>query len=401
MLLPRQQESPALYGSTASASSRTTGPTSLSASSSSSSDNSNEARNALWKYAIVVILAILALSTVFRLLFIRRARRLQRENNLGLRHHSHFRGGGGRSGAHGEDRRRFSTDSLDVQERALEPPPPAYEESGAPAANSTTNDPFPPPAQPLPVAPVEARPSFISRLFSRFKRAPSTTSTPPATAASPPANEDFFALSMQQATSPRQAATARILAEENQSNQRRGHVAIRRALSDAGLLTGVFTANGRNRASSRSDGGAPTSHRGVTIEAAEQAQREREERRRARRERRRERRRRERERDEGLGLPVYSKKKAEGEEVLQVADGIKEDETDSDEGEEEEDDEAEGEQRESGIDANLPSSSNRGSLAQGPSHGQHTSVAQTDSNAPHSHEPVEPQNDAARTHPLA
>ena len=48
-----------------------------------------------------------------------------------------------------------------------------------------------------------------------------------------------------------------------------------------------------------------------------------------RRERRRERRRRERERDEGLGLPVYSKKKAEGEEVLQVAEGVKEDETDS------------------------------------------------------------------------
>ncbi|GAA5849649.1 hypothetical protein JCM5353_006036 [Sporobolomyces roseus] len=331
MLYPRQ----ALYGTTAGASSAISSSISASTQNQgSSASDDKDSRSALWKYAIVVILAILALSTLFRLMFLRRARRMRQmqQEALGLRVAG--RRGGTQWGGlqqQSEDRRRFSTDTVDLQERgysgapleSTEPPPPAYDDDRPTLAPLSSSIQPPPPV-------VQHRPSFLSRFSSRFKRTPSETSTPqtnlaPAlggggTTNQPPRvdpNEDYFGISMRQASSTE--ATAQVLAEENQTNQRRGVTAIQRALSDAGLLVG------RSRGLSRSESNGPRD----IVNAAEAAQREREERRRVRRERRRERRRRERERDEGLGLPVYSKKKAEGEEVLQVAEGIKEDETDS------------------------------------------------------------------------
>jgi len=278
-------------------------------------------------------------------------------------------------GLQSEDRRRFSTDTVDLQERgysgapleSTEPPPPAYDDD-----RPTT---LAPPILQVPPPAVQHRPSFLSRFSSRFKRTPSELPTPqpssnPASGAAPPRNpdpnEDYFGISMRQASSPE--ATAQVLAEENQTNRRRGATAIQRALSDAGLLVG------RSRGLSRSESNRPRD----VVNAAEEAQRERDERRRVRRERRRERRRRERERDEGLGLPVYSKKKAEGEEVLQVAEGIKEDETDS----EDDGSASEGENGEPST-SNTPTS-------------RPSSSQNVDTTEEHSHQPV-----ITRPHPLA
>ncbi|GAA5933682.1 uncharacterized protein JCM15063_001382 [Sporobolomyces koalae] len=317
MLLPRQQSSPALYGTTAS-------PSASAAPSGSSA--SNDSKSALWKYAIVVILAILALSTVFRLVFLRRARklhRLQQEHALGVRGQA-YRGRGGF-----EDRRRFSNDSHDLREHdrgedPLEPPPPAYDDQPLP---QTERGVFPPPSQPVLSHPrtLEPRPSFVSRFSSRFKRSPSATSS---ILPVPSTTPGLVEPSMSTTTQPnfdrvilettRQRNTAEILANENQTNQWRGQIAIRRALSDAGLLVG------RPRATSRSQDSTQV----AVVTAHEVERREREERRRLRRERR-ERRRRQRDLEEGVGLPVYSKNKAEGEEVLQVGEGLKEDASDS------------------------------------------------------------------------
>ncbi|GAA6017340.1 hypothetical protein JCM11491_000638 [Sporobolomyces phaffii] len=302
MLLPRQQETPALYGSTL-APIATPSSHAASNSNSNSDSDSTDARNALWKYAIVVILAILALSTVFRLLFLRRARRMHRfhqTHQLGVARH---RGPSGAAAAHDDpgDRDSLDLDDDERRRRDREPPPPAYDDDVEHAA-------FPPRAPP-PLAPVEPRPSFLSRFSSRFKQAPSAV--PPSATTS-----------RQTASGTRDvgsAATAEVLAEENRLHRWRGDVAIRRALSDAGLVV-----VGRGRAGSRSSSAANERA------AVELAQRERDERRRERRERRREQRRRRREREEeGLGLPVYSKTKAKGEQVLQVADGIEDDDTDS------------------------------------------------------------------------
>ncbi|GAA5877489.1 hypothetical protein JCM1840_003867 [Sporobolomyces johnsonii] len=315
-LLPRQQQqqptatAPDLFGSTSPASSTSSSGPASPSSSSTSDDGSNTDNSYLWKYAIIAILAILAVSAIGRLVFVQR---LRRRRQLQL-----FPAIDGRRRRRNSDRRRFSTSTVDLEERGSpdeSPAPPAYEENPSTGA--------------LPLAPAapDSRPStsLFSRISARLHRSsPSSTTTraPVAPRRSRPLppdldlDTDWFGLSMRQSSDVPQSshALARLRAEqaaERETSAARQTEAIRRALHDAGLLVGPPPR------SLLREGGAQE------VGAREREREERDDRRR----RRRERRRREREqRDEGLGLPVYSKTKREGEEVLQVAEGVKEDE---------------------------------------------------------------------------
>ncbi|GAA5893849.1 hypothetical protein JCM5296_004618 [Sporobolomyces johnsonii] len=323
-LLPRQQQqqptatAPDLFGSTSPASSTSSSGPASPSSSSSSDGGSNTDNSYVWKYAIIAILAILAVSAIGRLVFVQR---LRRRRQLLL-----FPAIDGRRRQRNSDRRRFSTSTVDLEERGSpdeSPAPPAYEENPSTGA--------------LPLAPAAPDPRPSTSLFSRIsarlhRSSPSSTTTraPVAPRRSRPLppdldlDTDWFGLSMRQSSDVPQSshALARLRAEqaaERETSAARQTEAIRRALLDAGLLVGPppRSLSLSMLGSSSREGGAQE------VSAREREREERDDRRR----RRRERRRREREqRDEGLGLPVYSKTKREGEEVLQVAEGVKEDE---------------------------------------------------------------------------
>ncbi|GAA5921941.1 hypothetical protein JCM1841_005006 [Sporobolomyces salmonicolor] len=330
MLLPRQQQptstptAPDLFGSTSGPSSSTSSSVPSSSSpSSSSGGSSNNGSSYLWKYAIVAILAILVVSAIGRLVFVQR---LRRRRQLALFPATPTLGQRRRRNS---DRRRFSTSTVDLEERGSpaervdSPAPPAYEENLSTGA--------------LPLAPAalasHSSPSRFSRLSSWLRRSrsppsnPGPTRTPAAPRRSRPLppdldlDTDWFGLSMRQSADVPQSphALARLRAEqaaERETSAARQTEAIRRALLDAGLLRGLPP-----RSLSLSMLGS-----GAREGGAREREVEREERDDTRRRRRERRRRAREERDEGLGLPVYSKTKGEGEKVLQVAEGVKEDE---------------------------------------------------------------------------
>ncbi|GAA6020004.1 hypothetical protein JCM10207_006756 [Rhodosporidiobolus poonsookiae] len=309
--------------------------------SSNSGEDDGDTKAALWKYAIVVIIAVLGLFLLVRLTFIYRLRK-QREALWRAHEQARINRQRGRPGAAGFGpswSRNNSTETLEwdghgsggaVYGRGAsagrgagstdEPPPPAYEDAlnpppplGAPSSSSAPT----PPTQPT------SRPSFLSRLLSRSSHTsdPSIsmrTLSPPATA------------------SPSSAPPTRSRDTNTNRTSRRASVeaeTIRRALADAGLLVAPPSLALRSPTSSSSGGGlSPSPLAGLGLDAldpdaAARRRREREERRERRRQRRRERRERE---EEGFGLPTYSKKTTEGEETLQRGEGWKTDESEDD-----------------------------------------------------------------------
>ncbi|GAA5990306.1 hypothetical protein JCM11641_006392 [Rhodosporidiobolus odoratus] len=331
-LLGRQADSTANSATPTSTVNRFLPSSTSTSDSNTDSDNGNgDTKSQLWKYAIFVILAVLALFLLIRLAFIYRLRRQglllfqQAQNEAhATRHERTEQVRAEREERTRQRRRRDSLDTLDDEVTA----PPAYDDFDPPPPPT-------PPSGPQEQVPPRAPPRFplLSRLFHRSATASSSSSpiglhflngssTSRAPRLNPPLSPN---------RNSRLGGTRRTSTETE---------AIRRALNDAGLLVIPPSLALRNSSTSHAPspspasvpGQPPTRRREETEEEfLSRRRQEREERRARRRVRRRERRERE---EEGFGLPTYSKKTAEGEETLQRGEGWKEeDERSSDEGE--------------------------------------------------------------------
>ncbi|BGP49776.1 hypothetical protein JCM10450v2_005681 [Rhodotorula kratochvilovae] len=323
VLLSRRQDPPASSTQLAQTSATRFLPAASStASSGSGSGDGSDTGVSIWKYAIVVLLCVFALGALLRLGFIHRLRR-QRAAALYAQHaHPHTRPRRQPAQPRRESQHSLngSVYSLDLDDVRVEPPPPAYDDAAAPppapaAVPVSTQEPRPSPARRGPLA-------RFSSLFHR--RSMSRTDVLPLEQLPAPS---LPASAGTHATRPADPATLAEVAH------------LRRALRDAGLLVAPPRVGGSladlTPAQRAALQGASPSVLAAAAAMAGGAVEEEEERRRRRRERRRRRREREaqRERDEGLGLPTYSRKVADGEEVLQRAEGFKTDGSEDDSGE--------------------------------------------------------------------
>ncbi|GAA6035625.1 hypothetical protein JCM8097_004934 [Rhodosporidiobolus ruineniae] len=305
-------------------------PSQTSLSSSDDNNGGDGGKPEVWRYAIVVIIAVLGLFLLVRLAFVYRLRKHHRQLYLARQQElanqrARRRSRDPRSGANWS--RNNSVDTFDLGtpdgggagRGAGEAPPPAYEEAAVPAAAGVARG---------EEAPHSSRPSLFSRLFSSSR--PSASPAPPSSydlrvfppsSSSPPTGSTSPSPTSRGSTRPHSTSFAE--AE-----------AVRRALADAGLL--VIPPSLALRHSALNPSSALVSATAEADEDTLRRRRQREERREQRRQRRRDRREREREEQEGAGLPTYSKRKAEGEEVLQRGEGWKDSDEDTDSGSEDE-----------------------------------------------------------------
>ncbi|BGP17869.1 hypothetical protein JCM10213_008334 [Rhodosporidiobolus nylandii] len=307
-------------------------------SSADSGDSSGDNKSRLWKYAIVIILAVLAIFLLIRVLFVYRIRRqrlllfTQTQNEAARRRQERA------DQVRRENAYAGSEESLPMGEA----PPPAYAET-APSPS------LPRPSEQPHEQHGTSRFPLLSRLFRRSPSSPSGSAIGmrhlPLSASSSPLHSSRSRLGnaatggFSSINELRAAAAASSASPRSPSSPGGGRrtsleaASIQRALSDAGLLVIPPSLALRNSS-------APPSRRDSAVETEDEflsrRRREREERRERRRERRRQRRERE---EEGYGLPTYAKKAGEGEETLQRGEGWKDSEHDdgssASEGEEE------------------------------------------------------------------
>ncbi|GJN90435.1 hypothetical protein Rhopal_003446-T1 [Rhodotorula paludigena] len=316
-----------------------------------SSDSSSNTGIEIWKYAIVVILCVFALFCFVRLAFLRRVRhqRIQ-AHQAELARRNEARARRQREAAWRRDTEP-SLYSLDLDDPA-EPPPPAYDDANARTGPVAAAG---PPAQ-------TQKPTLGSRLTSLFRRTdsirmhgfPRTSSArstdaaaasayPPPSSAPPPAASSHAhdladPATLDEVAHIREALRSAGLLGAPARTFDLSHASAHAALTPAQRAALQGASPGVLMAAAAASVGHVSPQTAAQAAADDDAQRRREERRARRRERRRREREARAEREEGLGLPTYSRKVAEGEEVLQRAEGFKTDDSGDDSG----DSEAEG-----------------------------------------------------------